>query len=98
MRKFGPLVLGLLFLAVPAARADQPQGKILEDAWEVIQLGGYRVGHFHTVTREIDVKGGKVLRTSAQLELTLKRSGAVQKLKFENGTDETTEGKVVGVS
>ena len=73
MRKCVPLVLGFVFLVVPAARADQPQGKVVEDAWEVIHLGGYRVGHFHTVTREIDGKGGKVLQTTAQLELTLKR-------------------------
>ena len=42
--------------------------------------------------------GGKVLSTSMQLELTIKRSGTAQKLKFENATDETADGKVVGIS
>src|SRR5262249_41716337 len=78
--------------------AEQPQGKLVEEVWEVAHLGGYRVGFFHTATREVETKAGKVLRTNLRMELTLKRSGAVQKLKFENGTDETPEGKVVGVS
>jgi len=98
MRKYGPGVLGLLFLVVPAAAADQPQGKVVEDVWEVAHLGGSRIGHFHTITREFEVRGGKVLRTSTQMELTLKRSGAMQTLKVETGTDETLEGKVVGTS
>jgi hypothetical protein len=98
MRKYAPLVLGLFLFAVPSARSDQPQGKVVEDAWEVIQLGGYRVGHFHTLTREFEVKGGNVLRTTGRLELTLKRSGAATKLQLETGTDETPEGKVLGVS
>src|SRR5947209_6734543 len=98
MRKFGPLVVGLLFLAVPPIRADQPEGKVVEDVWEVIQLGGYRVGNFHILTREYDVKGGKVLRKTGRIELTLKRSGTTTKVRAENGTDETADGKVVGVS
>ncbi len=98
MRKYAPLVLGLLLIAAPAARPDQPQGKVVEDAWEVIQLGGYRVGHFHTLTREYEVKNGKVLRTTGRLELTLKRSGQTTKLQLETGTDETPDGKVLGVS
>jgi hypothetical protein len=98
MRKYAPLVLGLLYLAVPRAVAEQPQGKLVEDAWEVAQLGGYRIGYFHTTTREFDTGGGKVLRTATQMNFTLKRSGAVQALKVETGTDETAEGKVVGTS
>ncbi|HKI32844.1 MAG TPA: transglutaminase domain-containing protein [Gemmataceae bacterium] len=98
MRKYGPLVLGLLFLSVPVAVADQPQGKVVADTWEMLQLGGYRVGHVHTVTREAAVKDAKVLRTNMQFELTLKRAGAVQKLKLDNGSDETADGKVLGIS
>jgi hypothetical protein len=98
MRKYGPLVLGLMLVAVPCAAAEQPQGKTVADTWEVVHLGGYRIGFFHTTTREIDAGAAKVLRTSLQMELTLKRSGAVQKLKFENGNDETPEGRVLAVS
>jgi transglutaminase-like putative cysteine protease len=98
MRKYGPLVLGLLLLVVPRAAAEQPPGKLVEDAWEVVHLGGYRIGFFHTATREVGAGAAKVLRTTAQMELTLKRAGAVQQLKFENSTDETAEGKVLAVS
>jgi transglutaminase-like putative cysteine protease len=98
MRKYAPLLLGLLLLTLPTRAAEQPQGKIVEDVWEVLQMGGYRVGHVHTATREIETRGGKVLRTVLQFEMTLKRSGAVQKLRFENGTNETADGKVVGIA
>jgi transglutaminase-like putative cysteine protease len=98
MRKYAAVVLGLLLVVVSRAAAEQPQGKLVEDVWEVAQLGGYRVGYFHTTTREIEAAAGKVLRTNLQMELTLKRSGAVQKLKFENGNDETAEGRVLAVS
>jgi hypothetical protein len=94
MRKFTPLVLGLLLVVVPRVTADQPPGKVVEDVWEVVHLGGYRVGHVRTTTRQNDAK---VLRTAIQLELTLKRANAVQKLKFENGTAENTDGQVVGI-
>jgi hypothetical protein len=98
MRKYSPLVLGLLLVVGPRAAAEPPQGKVVDEAWEVVQLGGYRVGHVHTTTRALETKAGKVLRTTTQFELTIKRANAVQKLQFENGTDETPEGKVVGIS
>jgi transglutaminase-like putative cysteine protease len=98
MRKYGPLVLGLLVVLASRGAAEQPQGKLVDEVWEVAHLGGYRIGFFHATTRQIEGKAGQVLRTNLQMELTLKRSGAVQKLKFESGTDETPEGKVVGVS
>jgi hypothetical protein len=98
MRKYALLVVGLLLLASPSVRAEQPQGKVVEDSWEVLKLRDATVGSFHVVTREFDVKGGKVLRTTARLDMTLKRSGATTKISAENGTDETADGKVVGVS
>ena len=98
MRNYGPGVLAVLFLVIPAVAAEPPQGKVIEDAWEVAHLGGYRIGHFHTVTRELDTPAGKVLRTSTEMELTLKRSGVKQVLRVESGTAETAEGKVVGTA
>src|SRR5579885_1896844 len=98
MRKYGPLVLGFLFLAVPRLAAEPAQGRLVEDVWEAAYLGGYHVGHFRTTTREFDTRAGKVLRTAVQMELTIKRANAAQKLKFELGSDETADGKVVGVS
>src|SRR5262249_12281909 len=97
MRKCCPLVLGLLFLSVPALAAEQPPGKVVEDAWGAVHLGGHRVGPGHTTTREVDVRGGKVLQVLVHTELALKRGNAVQTLKFDNGTSETADGKVLGV-
>jgi transglutaminase-like putative cysteine protease len=98
MRKFAPLVLGIVLVIISRGVAEQPQGKLVEDTWEVAQLGGYRIGYFHTTTHEFETAAGKVLRTATQMQLTLKRSGAVQALKVETGTDENAVGKVVGTS
>ena len=98
MRKYAPLVLGLLLLSVRPIAAQPAEGKLIEDAWEVVQLGGYRVGHVHISTHEIENKNGKVLQTRVAQELGLKRGNAVQTLAAEQGTSETPDGKVVGVA
>ena len=72
MRKYALLVLGLLFLASPAVRARPAAGQNRRGRLGSPPLGGYRVGSFHVVTREFDVKGGKVTRTTARLDMTLK--------------------------
>jgi transglutaminase-like putative cysteine protease len=69
---------------------------MVEEIWESAYLDGARVGFLHTTVREQGGEG-RLLRASAALELTFRRHNAVLRLKSENGTDETPEGKVVGV-
>ncbi len=96
MRRFGPFALGFLLLA-GAARADVAPGKVVEDVWEVAHLDGARVGTFRTTVREVERAGVKLLRTTQQMELTLKRYNALVRIRFETGSDETPDGKVTGV-
>jgi transglutaminase-like putative cysteine protease len=96
MRQPAPLFFGLLLVVSPAAAAE-PQGKLVEDVWEVAHLGGARAGFFHTTVREIDRGGRKVLRTTMQMELTLQRGSATVQLRAATGTEETPEGKVTAV-
>ncbi len=56
---------------------------------------GARVGFLHTSVRKLD--DGKRLRAAAELDLTFKRHNAALHLRREQGTEETPQGKVLGV-
>ncbi len=96
MRSFGPILLGFLLFVSPVA-AEQPSGKVVEDVWEAAYLQGARVGFFRTTTREIGDKENRILRTTVQLDLTIKRYMAVVRFRAETGTEETPEGKVTAI-
>ncbi len=91
------LSLGLILFTTTLLRAE-PAGELVEEIWEVAHIDGVKVGYLHTTVRAREVDGVKQLRASAELELTFKRNNAVMKLRMEQGTDETADDKVVGVS
>jgi len=72
-------------------------GELVEEIWEIAQIEGAKVGFLHTTVRRIESDGGKKLRATAELELTFKRHNALLRVRREHGTEETSEGKVVGV-
>jgi hypothetical protein len=85
------------FLATGSAAAAEPMGKVVREDWDAAFLDGQKAGHVHTTVRELERDGKKVLRTTMALELTLKRFEDTVKMGVETGTEETPEGKVVGV-
>lgn len=96
MRSYARWCLGLVFFAAPAAAAP-PQGKIVSETWDTAYLQGNKTGYVHTVTRETEKDGHKILHTSMELHLTVRRFAAVVDLRMLTGDDETADGKVVGV-
>src|SRR5205807_2141988 len=87
------LALGLILVSAPLVRAEPPADPV-EEIWEVAHIDGVKVGFLHTTVRAQEVNGGKQLRASAELELTFKRNNALMKLRIEQGTEETADGKV----
>jgi hypothetical protein len=87
---------GLTVMAVAPLRAETPR-RLVEEVWEAAHVEGARVGYQHTTIRQVDLEGDKRLRAAAELDLTFKRHNAVLHLRREQGTEETPEGKVVGV-
>jgi transglutaminase-like putative cysteine protease len=80
---------------IPAA----PPGEApVEEFWEAAHLDGVKVGSLHTTVRAAEGEAGKILRTTAEFELSLRRGNAMVRLGMEQGTDETPEGRVVAVS
>ncbi|MGH7172097.1 MAG: transglutaminase-like domain-containing protein [Gemmataceae bacterium] len=84
-----------LVSAVPAG-ADS-SGELVEESWEIAQIEGAKVGFLHTTVRRIESEGGKRLRATAELDLTFKRNKTLLRLRRQHGTEETADGKVVGV-
>jgi hypothetical protein len=84
---------GLVVLAAcaGAARAEVP----VEEIWEVVHVDGVKIGTVHTTVIRLDGEGKK-LRTTADLEMTFRRQGALLHIRMEQGTDEQSDGKVLG--
>jgi transglutaminase-like putative cysteine protease len=87
-----------VLLLVSSARASEPDGKLVQDTWNAAYLEGVRCGYARTSVREIDRDGHKILRTVMELKLTVQRFQDTVTLRMETGTEETPEGKVIGVS
>ena len=65
--------------------------------WDVAYLGDGKAGYVHTIAKEIDKDGQKLIHTTVELRLTVKRFTETIQLAMDTGTIETPEGKVTGV-
>jgi hypothetical protein len=91
------LCVGLVLAAVTGARAGEPTGTVVEEIWESATVDDSKIGYLHTTVRSREEDGKKRLRATAELELSIKRQNVPTRLRQEYGTDETPEGKVLGV-
>src|SRR5215207_11134225 len=96
MRHWLPSLLALGICATPAFAGDNT-GKIVHETWDAAYLGEGKAGYLHTVTREIDQAGTKLLHTTLELRLTVKRFSDTIQMAMDTGSIETADGKVVGV-
>ena len=88
-----------LLLAAPL-RAQQPAAapKVVLDVWDAVYLDGAKMGYQRTTVEQIERGGQKIFHTTRFMHLTLKRYDGVITQRLALTTDETPEGKVVGVS
>jgi transglutaminase-like putative cysteine protease len=83
--------LAVCLLCCPALTASP-----VEEYHEIARVDGARVGHVHT-TSERHTPDGKQVRTTATLDLTLRRFGSAVRLRREAGSVEAEDGKVLAV-
>lgn len=88
----------VLLLLAPAHLRAEPAPKLVLDTWDAAYLEGAKTGHAHVTVHEVERDGKKVLKTSLHLNLTVKRYKSVVTLRSQVGTEETADGKVLGVS
>jgi transglutaminase-like putative cysteine protease len=97
MRRLSAACLCLLLLAGSVRGGGQEQGKLVLDLWDVAYLLGNKSGFVRTRVHLHDVDGQKYFRTSAEMNLTVKRFKDTVQLRALTGTDETADGRVTGV-
>jgi len=96
MRHCLPSLLAIGLCTAPVF-AGGVAGKIVHETWDAAYLGEGKAGYLHTITREIDQAGEKVLHTTLELRLTVKRFNDTIQMAMDTGSIETSEGKVLGV-
>jgi transglutaminase-like putative cysteine protease len=84
-------------LLIGQARAEEPRAKPVQDLWDAAYIGSAKIGSLHTSVREVVRDGEKRLRTSQDLELTIKRYKAIIRVRAQIGSEETKEGKITSV-
>jgi len=99
MKRYFPYCGVVLFLALPL-HAQQPaaEPKIVLDVWDAVYLDGAKMGYQRTTVEERQRDGQKIFHTTRLMHITLKRYEGVITQRLALSTDETSEGKVVGVS
>jgi hypothetical protein len=84
--------------AAPKAATQAQTGKTVRDDWDIAYLDGVRVGYVRLVVQEFtQPNGAKFLAARRTLSLTVRRGPDVARIEAVTGTDETPDGKVLGV-
>ncbi len=84
-----------LGLILQLALGSEPTPNLVDDVWESVQRENTHIGFVHTTVESL--KGGKLLRGSAEMKLTFRRQGSTLSVRQEQGTEENADGMVVRV-
>src|SRR6266404_1278892 len=86
MKKMGIVSMGVLVF-INWSFASEALPTVVSETWDAAFLEGSQIGFFHTTTREVERDGKKVLRTTLEMNLTIKRYDAEAHLRMENGSE-----------
>jgi hypothetical protein len=92
------LCLGVLLLAFPSAHAQSAKPVLSEETWHAAYFEGVRAGYVHTTVHKVVRDEQKLLRTTRNLHLSVKRYNKVVPLRVEMTSEEKADGKVVSLS
>jgi hypothetical protein len=87
---------GVALLTAAPVRAQAP--RVVLDLWDAAYIDGAKMGYQHTTVEKSERDGQTIYRTSKLIHLTVKRYNAISTQRMATGTEETADGKVVGVS
>ncbi|MSQ92939.1 MAG: hypothetical protein EXR98_00110 [Gemmataceae bacterium] len=86
-----------LCLCATSTFASGKADKFLLDTWDLAYIGDARAGYVHTLAKEVEIDGKKVIHTTMKLRLTVKRFSDVIEMAMDIGSIETADGTVTGV-
>jgi len=87
-----------LVLGIGAVRAAESRDAAVQHIWEAAYLHQVKAGYVHTTINEFTRQGQKIVKTTVELSLTVKRFNDTVNVRMETGTEETPDGKVLAVS
>jgi Transglutaminase-like superfamily len=80
----------------PGGVVDQkPEDPHAHESWEVIYLGGKRIGYSHAKTRQAEVEGRRVISTTSDMQLTFKRLGDTTRINTHQEVAEFPTGELL---
>jgi hypothetical protein len=94
--------LVLILLSAPTVRAQPlppppPAGKIVKDLWDAAYLDGHRAGFVRLTVEERTTGGQKIIRTTQEMNLSVRRGPDIAKISVQTGTEETPDGQITAV-
>lgn len=84
-------------LASSSALAGGTNARVVLENWDAAYLNDGKAGYVRTITREMDFDGMKVLHTTVEMRLTVKRFNDTLQMAMDTGSTETHDGTVLGV-
>jgi hypothetical protein len=97
MRRFLTTVMAFGLLTPAAAAGEKLAGKVVFELWDAAYLEGGRAGYVHTFAEEYERDNVKLVRTTIELRLKVKRFSSVVDLGMDTGDVANPDGKVLGV-
>src|SRR5262245_36822338 len=83
---------------LPPPGGKPPAEKIIKDFWDAAYLDGHPTGYVRLKIEEIvRPDGQKIIRSTQEMNLSVRRGEDIAHVKAITGTDETEKGVVVGV-
>lgn len=80
-----------------AAAVEQAAGKVLLESWQAAYFEGLKVGHLHSLSRQVGEGEDARIHTARELNLVIKRYGSVMPIHVEQSCEETPTGRIVGM-
>jgi transglutaminase-like putative cysteine protease len=86
----------IVLIGFAPLRASEPQqAKLVLDQWDALYLLGGKAGFVHTTVEEFERDKQTVLRTTVDMQMSVRRNGPVMRIEAQTGTEETPEGRVL---
>lgn len=89
----------LLCLSLPhwVAAAEDAPGKTNDETWQVVYLGGSRIGYVHATTQHRDPGDGKtIVASDLVMHIEMNRFNQQLKMTTRQYTEEDSEGRLLG--
>jgi transglutaminase-like putative cysteine protease len=82
----------------PAAKEAPPARKVIEEQWHAAYFEGVRAGYVHSTITERITDGVKLIHTTRDVHLLMRRYKAIVPMHVEAASLEKLDGKAIGLS